>query len=279
MAREEFLKTLQRELAADDADSENLRHRYERRILAMYRNFAGQLANAIKEPGVYRGERVQIERVITIIDNLTPMLRAGGFNDFIVDYMQDLTELGNKALNYFRHFVSLDDLIGLTDEDKAVMRSLARGYRKAIGRQVDQGLISPIEQALNSGAAGGLSREQMIDSLLTTAGGLTPFRLITLTTDSQRNFHQAVRIAQAEVLDMKIVLYQGPLDSITSAQCEFLRTQGRHGIPNGWLKTEVTASRHNDLRGDPLIERGHPNCRHNWWPVTNEVAEGLGWHG
>jgi hypothetical protein len=55
-----------------------------------------------------------------------------------------------------------------------------------------------------------------------------------------------------------------------------------HGARGVLYKDEITPHLHPNLEKygiNPLIEGGHPNCRHQWSPITLAYAKELGFDG
>lgn len=53
----------------------------------------------------------------------------------------------------------------------------------------------------------------------------------------------------------------------------------KHGAPGFYYLDEITTDLHEDLVYPPLINGGHPNCRHKFYPVTLDYAKSKGFEG
>jgi hypothetical protein len=95
-----------------------------------------------------------------------------------------------------------------------------------------------------------------------------------LAYEGPRRFGQQVRNEQATELGLEVFIYTGPDDSRTSEQCQFLlreATTRRAGVLVS--RRAQRPGMHPQLKENPLVARGHYNCRHTWMPTDEAGAQ------
>jgi len=152
---------------------------------------------------------------------------------------------------------------------------------------VDNRLVRPFRDALIQANLGALEPEQVegiLESLIeryqiTNARGnvFSDRQVETLVADSYVRYQRHVQDEKAKALELEIYHYLGPFDQRTRASCREMLTVNRHGVAGMLNRSEITTSLHPELRDNPLQAGGGFNCRHRWYPVTNEYAREQGY--
>lgn len=237
------------------------------------------LREAFSNPNKLRDAR----DAVAFGQQLTEALADAGLEEVAELYRERFVEMEQAAIEYFEVF---DIEVSRAGIDAASLEALVELNEAEFLRIADKRLVAPIRNAVVQGVAGGRDRGAVLDEItgiirdqqiLTRDGKFfTDGQIETLVNDSYRRHYRATKAQKAEALDMQIVWFQGPLDDVTSPQCEFMLTQGPHGVPNMWLRDEFTADLHPDLKENPLIAGGHFGCRHTVTMVPLGFAESQG---
>jgi len=101
---------------------------------------------------------------------------------------------------------------------------------------------------------------------------LTETELQTELNTGLMTFNRMVNAAQAEALEIELFLYVGVNDDLTRPFCEDLLAKD----PPIYTRDEIDQMDNGQL-GDVLATGGGYNCRHHWRPVSQELAERLGY--
>lgn len=239
---------------------------------------------------------VEQERLVRTI---TALLAESGYSEVIEEFERGLNSVGGEAIAFYeRYSVAATPFLGLSTES---LEALAQPFLDELDFQLDRLLVRPLEAAVRNSFLTLKTRQEIVrdiagviaqQGIVTQADkAFTILQIETLVTESDRRFMELVRLKQAEQLGLDVVIYSGPLDSVTSEQCKFLLGQPyragaskklptqkpdiEHGAPGFWYKDEIRAGMHPDLVENPLVARGHYNCRHQWLPVDEAAAKRL----
>lgn len=240
----------------------------------------------------YADELPSFANAIAVGEQISDALLEAGFEDLAVDMLDTLDDMRDRAIADFgTAFAVADTLQGF---DVADLDALAAFRTEKFLNLADERLVAPIRDAVTNTVVGGASERAALDQVqgaisaalnkgepIVTRAGIefTDHQLETLVSDSFRRHYRQTKASVATDLGLRIISFDGPLDKITSDQCEFMMLRGRHGAPNLWLESEFTADLHPAMRESPLVAGGHFNCRHTVDYVTYEYAKSLGWTG
>lgn len=248
--------------------------RFLRRYLLEFRSVLSDLDLASTKELISLAEQEQMVAMVTSI------LADAGYSDVVEEFRESLAAVGDEAISYYRDFVDNQDL--LRGVSRETLDLLAEPFLDELDFEVDRRLIRPIETQVRNSFLTLKTREEIVRELaafidretITTRNGreFTITQIETLVHESDRRYMELVRGEQAKNLELEVFVYSGPLDKVTSEQCEFLLTEAPHGAPGMWYRDEIKVGMHPELKENPLVARGHYNCRHQWLPVDEESA-------
>ena len=277
MADKLTLERLKADLEASDKKLDELDAAYRRKLKSLYRNFDRQLTGVLNNPRILGPEgRLKLERAIQLQAELKPMLKAAGLDDLLKDYTREFPRLTEDVLRYFRLVGAKPETVVFDEEMRKQIKLVVNRFNSQISTHFDRSVISPVDQALSNSVLGGLEGEQFVQAITEVTASFSSNTIETFTVDSFAQFSRAVRVAGGQRVGLEIYQYLGPLDRITSEQCQHLLAINRHGVPGMLYKHEITTDLHPALRADPLINGGHYNCRHQYYPVTEDFAKQQG---
>lgn len=242
------------------------------------------LEDAIKDPR----KKGALADVLDIAEQLSDALVEAGLGDVAEMFAPRFKQLEAAAVESFgvqglpssKAGLDIDTLNALAELQEARFLNLA-----------DEKFVQPLADATIKGVVDRVERAELFSTLreiadeqgITTRAGteFTDTQLETLVNDSFRRQYRETKRQKAERIDLPVIWFQGPLDKITSEQCEFLLTEGPHGVPNMWLAEEFTQDLHPKLREDPKVAGGHWGCRHTVGYITKEfaISQGFEWPG
>lgn len=230
-----------------------------------------------------------LAEALALSEQLAEALADAGLEDVMSVYFQGFRAVEAEAVSYFGAFGIEESRIGL---DVSSLNAFVAFEEQRFLALADRRLVEPVRNAVMNGVVGGRPRNVVLDEItgfirdqgiLTAADRpFTDYQIETLVGDSFRAHYRQVKLDQADRLGMEVVWYQGPLDGKTRAACKAMLTQGKHGVPNMHLKSELTIEAVNAMVGrdvqkvNPLTGGGGFNCRHNISPVSAGFAASKG---
>lgn len=248
--------------------------RFERNIEQVFDNYTTRfrlLLSSQKE--MTKSERFELAVAMKMASDLERIMAESGRDDLVADYVENFQALTKNALNYFG---DIGEDPGMGGIDRQALESLIRFNEQTLLSTIDRRMIEPLREGIFQNVFGAMSREQVVVNLSAKVDYLTHGQLTTLVNDSIAQYSRTVTVEKGEDLGLELFIYQGPTDSKTSPQCTFLLEYDKHGVPGLFYKDEISADLHEDLVGNPLINGGHPNCRHEFLPITLSFAKSLG---
>lgn len=232
------------------------------------------------------------EEAMEIGNQLSDALLDAGFDSLAEKMGDDMEHFRELAVEHYSKSFGIAETFGgidVTDLDAFV------AFQKDnLLNLADARLVSPVRDAIIQSTIGGQSEESALADIknvfaqsvnkgepyLTRAGvEFTDAQIETLVSDGYRRHYRQTKSLKANDLGLGIIQYLGPVDAVTSEQCEFLMTTALHGAPGFYLVEEFTADLHPKLKEPPLLAGGHFNCRHSVDYVTYEYAVEFGWNG
>ncbi len=261
-------------ILAIDAERTAAVKRLERELAKLYGSyFARVKALVATDPVLRKTDAMNLQATTKMVGELTGILREAGFTDVVRLYGSQFEPLAEVAAAYYEPFGLEPSLAGVSKED---LQAYVRFAETEFGYAVNRSTIAPVQSALFQANLGSLARDQVIDQVLSLEPRLTPVQATVFVDDSFAQFQRTVVTQKGDNLGMDIFQYLGPNDEITSPQCREMLTIDRHGVPGMLYKDEITTDLHPKLTRNPLVGGGHPRCRHQWNPVTEEYAVSLG---
>lgn len=218
-------------------------------------------------------DQLRLAETLKVLSQMESVLKDAGLHDFLDKYRNSYTKVMNSALKYFS---------GAGVDTKLVRGSvdLFDAYvsftELTLTKTLDSQLVEPIRTGLFQSTFGGLSHSEVVDNVIAIAEGVSLNRIVGETNWALESFNRQVTVESANRLGMDIYQYQGPDDALTSEQCRAMLEVDEHGVPGMLYRDEISVDLHENLTRDPLIYGGHPNCRHKWYPVTEDYAISLG---
>lgn len=255
-------------------------------ILSLQRaveNFASRLKGLLAEAFDDPRALPKLEEAVALADQLADALNEAGLGDVMATYTQGFRAVEAEATAYFGVFGIEDSRAGL---DIDSLNAFVSFQEQNFLNLADRRLLAPVRDAVINGVVGGRPRQVVlgeITEVIRELGILTraerPFtdvQIETLVNDSFRRHYRQTKAEKADSLGMDVIWYQGPDDKITRPACKAMLRNGRHGVPNMWLKSEFNTSIHPALREPPIVAGGGFNCRHTVTPITLGFAESKG---
>jgi len=216
--------------------------------------------------------------------DLLNILQDLGLDQFFTEHQNRFARAETLALEYFERHGIKPSLAGV---DTASLDGYITYEQQVLTELVDNRLVKPFRDALLQSNLGTLEPEQVesvLESLISryeiknARGNVFSDRQIeTLVSDSYVRYQRHVQDEKAKALGLEIYHYLGPDDKITRASCRTMLRVSKHGVAGMLPRSEITTALHPDLRADPLTAGGGWNCRHRWYPVTNEYAREQGY--
>ena len=230
-----------------------------------------------------------LAEAIELADTLADALIEAGLGDVMEAYIDGFRRVQDDALDYFQSFGIRATRAGI---DVDGLNALVSLQEQAFLNLADRRLVSPMRDAVIQGVIGGRPRNAVLDEItrfMEDAGivtradkPFTDFQIETLVNDSYRRYYRQVKAEKAEALEMEVIWYQGPDDKITRPACHAMLNNGKHGVPDMHLRSELTIEQVNQWVGkpvqkeNPLVVGGGWRCRHTLHPVTLAFAVSKG---
>lgn len=243
-------------------------NKLERELAKLYEGYFARVKSTVQSDLSKTGA-MTLQAATKVIEQLEGILLEAGFDDVVGTFHDQFETLAGIAVRYYEPFGLEPSLAGVSRED---MTAWVDARTIDLGKTLSRSLIDPIQTGLLQANFGNMERDAVIDQVLAIEPTLSARQATVLVDDSFAGFQRGVIAQKADSLGMEIYQYLGPLDAITSDQCEAMLLVNRHGVPGMLYKDEINVSLHPDLRRDPLIGGGHFNCRHSWSPVTEAYA-------
>lgn len=222
---------------------------------------------------VSKTDAINLQATTKALGELSAILSDAGYEDVIANFQDKFEDMTVSALEYFNKFGLEPSLAGIDVES---LQAYAKFSELEFSKQINKDLVSPIQSALLQVNLGNGTRSELVDQVMKLSNISSTYRATVLVDDAFSTYQRAVITQKAENLQMEIFQYLGPDDKITSPQCQAMLHADLHGIPGMLYKDEITVALHPKLTRDPLTGGGHPNCRHQWSPVTEDYAVSLG---
>jgi hypothetical protein len=248
--------------------------KFEKELQALYDRYFIRVARLISNPaGSSKTDAINLIDASKTIAELSQVLIDSGFEDVIGAYVDEFPTLTRRALGYYEAFGVKPSLAGIDEES---LHAIVSFGETELTSHINAALVSPVQSHLFQAAVGNVARAELVATILETSNIASTARAEVLVDDIYAQFQRSVTVQKADVLNMEVFQYLGPDDAITSDQCETMLHINRHGIEGFLYKDEITIDLDPNLTRNPLIGGGHPRCRHQWSPVTEDYAVSLG---
>jgi hypothetical protein len=222
---------------------------------------------------------IALQTATAVMSDLHQILIDAGLESVIHDFAHEFPALAEAAVAYYEPFGLDATLAGVASETLAAWVDFSSTQ---LVNTLDASLIAPVSQALLQVNFGNMTRDALIQQITTLEPSITTTEATTLVNQSFSSFQRGIVVAKGDSAGLEIYQYLGPDDAITSPQCHAMLTTNLHGAEGVLYKDEITPHLHPNLERygiQPLIEGGHPNCRHVWSPITLGYAKDLGFDG
>lgn len=216
----------------------------------------------------------------TTARDLRAILEDSGLSQMVDLHFAELNRLERQALTYFKKAGITDSLAGIS---KTAVKAYASYSEYEIRRVMESRLVEPVQNMLLATSLGETSRDELVKVVAKGAAAeqikVSRSSIETTINDLHRGYQRHVTNVKAKELGLDLFIYRGPLDKITSEQCEHLLLINRYGVEGLLPRNEISSDLHPKLpRGsNPLVNGGHINCRHKYYPITQEEAERRGY--
>lgn len=262
------------EVVTQDKQLKAAQTRFRKRIKGLHENYMAQFEKTLrKNPGLDKTQRLKLSAAVKIANQVEGILAKAGMDDLVSDYVDAFDPLKKSALRYLEKMGESDALAGASEE---ALKSYIDFTENTLRSEVNSRLVVPLERGIFEAVFGDRDRKSIVDELVARGSSLSTTQIETLVSDSFTRYQRAVTVEGAASSGLEIFLYVGPMDDITSEQCEYLLNLDLHGLPGALYKDEISADLHPKLRSNPLIDGGHINCRHKYMPITLEYAKSMG---
>jgi len=266
------LKELLAEVQKQDQQVGAAAARFRADLQRTYKAMLAALEVFLRNPDNFSPEEVyDLAAATKTLTQLDDILKEEGLGQLVQTYRSAFTPLTKQALSYFRKQGIPDNkvLAGISVDSLNAWVKFSEGRLRD---QLDRQMVAPVRQAVFNAATGVRTVSEAAASVVAVTEQVKLGQTEALVQDAYRQYQRAVTVERADALEMEIFQYIGPDDSITSEQCKFLLDIDDHGVPGMLPKDEISADLHENLRDDPLIAGGHPNCRHKYMPLSLETA-------
>lgn len=268
-------------IIGSQADREDaLVREFDRKVKKLFDDYTVRVASVLGTSDVERIEEAQ--EIIALADDLADLLVDAGVEDLVNDFLDKFSPLAIDAIEYFEEFEQISKSDPLGGIDATVLDAYITGSEERLRDITDRSLVQPIQDSFLEIMYGGLSRETLVDQILQRGTTLRPDQVVVLINQQFANFQRQVTVMKGDEVfgENPLFQYLGPLDDITSPQCREMLTINKHGAPGILYKDEITIDLHPNLAriGNPLLNGGHPRCRHKWVPISLNYAKSQGFN-
>lgn len=264
---------------ANDLDAQA--REQERFLVRALGDVARDLEGALRayQRGI-RGSNVprRASELIRYAETLRDALDDAGFERVAENFASKYPSLTRESLGYFEAagLAAADNLTIRRTADRGMLRAFVEYSETRLREQVLRDFYQPVRDEVFRAAFGQADTARAVQAVQETGASLTPARTTVLIDDMYSQYMRSVKVFKAEELGLRWYYYSGPLDSRNSDQCRTMKTFNRYGVEGYYRKSDITTRLHPALTRDPLIGGGHPNCRHQFLPISNERAQRLG---
>lgn len=209
------------------------------------------------------------------------ILEEAGYGDVVDRFREELGKVEKESIRYFKEF--MDKTPTYSGVAREAIELMSDAFVENLDLTIDQRLVKPLENYVRQTTLALNDRKQAVQEIaryIDTSGivrkdgeQFTAVNIETLVAETPRRFAEVIRATQATELGLQVFVYTGPLDKVTSEQCEFLLTEKPHGAAGMWYREEIKVGMHPELKENPLTARGHYGCRHQWGPVDEAGAK------
>lgn len=254
----------------------NIKHRelagkrLEAELKKLYRNYFSNLKSMLLSGELLsKTDVVDLSVSSKMIGQLDQILKDSGMQNVVDSYRKEFPDITRNALDYFKALNTEVNLGGFSQESfKAYISYSETQLVKFVGAK----LVAPVQSGILQATFGQQDRQSIVDKVLSLEDTLTVNQATTLVNDSFAQYQRAVQVEVGDSIGAEVYQYLGPDDDKTSDQCVDMLSYDEHEAEGFAYKDEINQNMVPDLTGNPLIEGGHPNCRHEWVPVTLDYA-------
>lgn len=230
----------------------------EKDLIKLYKDYFVRVRVLIdSNKTLKKDDALSLQATTAMMSDLTSTLEEAGLPDVLADYARKFRPLATEALKLFGELGLDASLAGLNPQ---ALNAYVAFASSELARSIDAKLVPTIQSALLQANYGSLTRAEVVNQVVALEDSLTVGQATTLVNDAFAQFQRTVVVQQADELELEIYQYLGPDDEITSDQCEAMLHVDTHGAEGILYKDEITVDLHEDLRQNPLIAGGHPNC-------------------
>lgn len=264
ITNQKIVQNARKTMEAEDKAFEEV----EKRLNKLYAEYFALYPNLVTSK-----KEISLITAAAISEEARILAQDLGLNQVLQDYVNNYPVLQKQALKYY----SAVGLPAIMEERRiAELNVLVGRYAEKLKTQVNEDLFNKLEESLFNSVQSTASQTALVENIIETIPNITTKNANLIVQDTYAGFTQTVHNKQAEDVGLQIYQYIGPFDEANRPACRFFLTEGRHGVPDMWLKEEITVAAHPDLTRDPLIYRGSYRCRHSWAPVTLDYAKSRG---
>lgn len=261
-----------------DASVDAFVKRRERDVKRLFQSFVIKIESLINKASTDKADLIDLREALKLANDFADIAADAGLDEMVDDFLDDFEPLTDQALKYFKDVPGFKRKDPLGGVDETHLDAWKNFSERLVRRSVDAALVGPLQQSFLQSAFGQVPRKQIVEDIVLRGTNLRRDQVVVTVDQSFRDYQREVTVLKAQDLlgENPIYQYSGPLDDITSDQCEFMLLHDPHGVPGMLYQDEITVDLHPKLRDNPLIHGGHPRCRHKWMPVTLEYAVSVG---
>ncbi len=252
---------------------EEIQEQFRKELEAVYRRYKREVTGIMKSNLGYSAKTVRLAEVSKVLDELDKALAEAGLDDLRITNAKLFKKTTESALKYF---VDAGADLSKVNTSIDVFDAYIRHTNINLTKTLDIQLVEPVRTQLFQSTFGGISRAAVVDNISALLPNLSVTKVEQAADWAFESFQRQVTVETGDRLGLEIYEFMGPMDALTSPQCEAMLEYNEHGAPGFYYLDEITTDLHEDLVYPPLINGGHPNCRHKFYPVTLEYAKSKG---
>ena len=264
-------------ITADAKKLEDAARQLEQGLEVLLLRYKNEFRKFIKNPDRYSKTEVgNLALKQQVYVQVNEVLENAGLDSVLRKHLENFPVLTDSALSLFTEFNNPQALnwVGVSQDN---LTAVVGAYRDNLVRELDQKLVAPMQSAVLSQTFLVDRTDDAVEAVLSTMDNISVRQAQRLVDDQYNQYSRAVKLETANRLGLNVFVYVGPLDKATSPQCREILTGASKGAPAGYYKREdINTGMASGLSYDPFLYGGHPGCRHQFVPLSDEEAEELG---
>lgn len=243
------------------------------RFRKVFENYKARFEAAISRADFSSDTITRLAEAQQLNNDLFNYLEDAGFKEFAAEFQTRHAAVADLSMQYFERIEAPATLSGASQQ---ALNILAKDNTDRLIEVTEAKLVKPLRDSLTELTFSTSDFQTIQNQIFNISDGLRTDQVETLVTDTFQRFQRATREEHSKEVGLnEYLVWTGPLDGKTSAQCEYLLTRGR-GPGNVWFVSEFTGDLHPQLPSNPRIAGGHWGCRHSTFPIDEARAKAMG---